>query len=180
MGGARQADSAIGFRLMALMYRVRDLLQDPRRILEIARLGEGMTVADYGCGPGSFTIPAAQIVGDGGRVYAIDIHPLAISSVRERAAKNGLRNVEAIPVRGYDTGIEASSIDRVLLIDTIHRIDDPDALFRELRRILKPDGLLFMHKGHMPIAEQRDLVEKSGLFEVVESQGLTILAVPRA
>jgi len=179
MTSHRRADGAIGFRLMTLMYRVRDLLQDPRRILDMAQLREGMRVADYGCGPGSFSIPAAQLVGDGGRVYAIDIHPLAISSVRQRASKKRLRNVEAILVQGYDTGIDASSIDRVLLIDTIHRIEDPGALFRELRRILRPDGLLFMHKGHMPIAEQRDLVEKSGLFEVTESQGLTILAVPR-
>jgi ubiquinone/menaquinone biosynthesis C-methylase UbiE len=165
---------------MALMYRVRDLLQDPRRILEMAQLKKGMRVADYGCGPGSFTIPAAQVVGDAGKVYAIDIHPLAISSVRQRASRKGLGNVEAILVRAYNTGIEASSIDRVLLIDTIHRIEDPDALFRELRRILKPDGLLFMHKGHMSMSEQRDLVERSGLFEVRESQGLMILAVPRA
>jgi ubiquinone/menaquinone biosynthesis C-methylase UbiE len=175
-----RVDSAIGFRLMTLMYQVRDLLQDPRRILETARLGPGMKVADYGCGPGSFTIPAAEIVGEGGRVYAIDIHPLAISSVRDRAAKKALVNVETILVRGYDTGIEASSIDRVLLIDTIHRIEDPEALLREIRRILKPDGLLFMHKGHMPMPEQRELVETSGLFEVAKSQDLTILAVPRA
>lgn len=180
MSGTTRVDSAIGFRLMTLMYWVRDLTQDPRRILDTARLGQGMRVADYGCGPGSFTIPAAQIVGDGGRVFAIDIHPLAISSVRERASKKGLRNVEAILVRGYDTGIEASSIDRVLLIDTIHRIEDTGALFREIRRILKPDGLLFMHKGHMPMPEQRDLVEKSGFFEVVEFEGLTILAARRA
>jgi ubiquinone/menaquinone biosynthesis C-methylase UbiE len=179
MTSHRRADSAMGFRLMTLMYWVRDLLQAPRHILDTAQLGEGMKVADYGCGPGSFTTPAAEIVGDGGMVYAIDIHPLAISSVRQRATRKGLRNVEAILVQGYDTGIEASSIDRVLLIDTIHRIEDPDALFRELHRILKPDGLLFMHKGHMPIAEQRDLVERGGRFEVTESQGLTILAAPR-
>jgi ubiquinone/menaquinone biosynthesis C-methylase UbiE len=164
---------------MAAMYWARDLLQDPRRILDTAQLREGMRVADYGCGPGSFTIPAAQLVGDGGKVYAIDIHPLAISSVRERAVKRGLRNVEAILVQGYDTGIEASSIDRVLLIDTIHRIENTGALMRELHRILKPDGLLFMHKGHMPMPEQRGLVETSGLFEVTEAQGLTILASPR-
>jgi ubiquinone/menaquinone biosynthesis C-methylase UbiE len=176
----RRADSAIGFRLMELMYRIRDLLQDPRRILDMAQLREGMRVADYGCGPGSFAIPAALIVGDGGRVYAIDIYPLAISSVRERASKKGLRNVEPILVQAYDTGIEASSIDRVLLIDTIHRIEDTDTLFREIRRILKPDGLLFMHKGHIPMSEQRTLVEGSGLFEVRESQDLTILAAPRA
>jgi len=180
MAGATRVDSAIGFRLMTLMYWVRDLMQDPRRILDTARFEQGMKVADYGCGPGSFTIPAAQIVGDGGRVFAIDIHPLAISSVRERASKKGLRNVEAILVRGYDTGIEASSIDRVLLIDTIHRIEDTGALFREIHRILKPDGLLFMHKGHMPMPEQREIVEESGLFKITEAQGLMILAAPRA
>jgi ubiquinone/menaquinone biosynthesis C-methylase UbiE len=179
MGRASRTESATGFRLMAAMYWVRDLLQDPRRILDTAQLKEGMHVADYGCGPGSFTIPAAQLVGDGGKVYAIDIHPLAIDSVRKRASKRGLGNVEAILVQGYDTGIEASTVDRVLLIDTIHLIEDPSALLRELRRILKPDGLLFMHKGHMAMPEQRDLVERSGLFQVTEAQGLTILAAPR-
>jgi ubiquinone/menaquinone biosynthesis C-methylase UbiE len=179
MAETTRVDSAVGFRLMTLMYRVRDLLQDPRRILESARLERGMNVADYGCGPGSFTIPAAGIVGKTGKVHAIDVHPLAISSVRSRAAKKGLGNVEAILVKGYDTGIDGSSIDRVLLIDTIHRID-PDAFFREVHRILKPDGLLFIHKGHMPMPDQRRLVEDSGLFDIVESNDLTILAAPRS
>lgn len=87
MAGTTRVDGAIGFRLMTLMYLVRDLLQDPKRVLESTALARGMNVADYGCGPGSFAIPAAQIVGDGGKVYAIDIHPLAIDSVRESAAK---------------------------------------------------------------------------------------------
>jgi ubiquinone/menaquinone biosynthesis C-methylase UbiE len=143
-------------------------------------LASGMKVADCGCGPGSFALPAAKIVGDGGSVFAIDIHPLAINSVREKAAGKGLRNVEAILVQGYDTGIQAASLDRVLLIDTIHCIEDTEALFQDIRRILKPGGLLFMHKGHMPMPEQRELVEGSGLFDVAESQNLTILAVPRA
>jgi cyclopropane fatty-acyl-phospholipid synthase-like methyltransferase len=38
---------------MTLMYLVRDLLQNPRRILDKAQLGEGMNVADCGCGPGN-------------------------------------------------------------------------------------------------------------------------------
>ena len=71
MRGLRRAESAIGFRLMELVYRFRDLLQDPRHILDVAKLGEGMRVADYGCGPGSFTIPAALIVGDGGTRRAL-------------------------------------------------------------------------------------------------------------
>jgi len=172
----RQPESDVAFRLMALTYRFRDLFQDPRRSLEKARLGRGMSVVDYGCGPGSFTIPAAKLVGPEGKVFAVDIHPLAIKSVRDKARKKGLQNVETILVRGYDTGIAASSVDRVLLIDTIHSIEDPEALFREIHRMLKPDGLLFMEKGHMAILEQKKTLENTGLFRITESQGLMILA----
>jgi ubiquinone/menaquinone biosynthesis C-methylase UbiE len=179
MAKERKHESDIAFRLMALTYVLRDLFQNPRRSLENARLGRGMSVVDYGCGPGSFTIPAAELVGHEGKVFAVDIHPLAVSSVRRKASRKGLENVQTILVRGYDTGVEASSVDRVLLIDTIHSIEDPEALFREIHRMLKPDGLLFMEKGHMPISDQRELVQNSGLFEVVESQGLMILAAPR-
>jgi len=175
----KEPESNIAFRLMALTYKLRDLFQDPRRSLEKARLGNGMSVVDYGCGPGSFTIPAAELVGPKGKVFAVDIHPLAIKSVGEKARQKGLENVETILVRGYDTGIAASTVDRVLLIDTIHAIDDPDALFHEINRMLKPDGVLFMEKGHMPISDQKKLVEDSGLFEIVESQDLMILATPR-
>ena len=179
MASQKKLESDLAFRLMTFVYRFRDLLQDPRRSLEKARLGQGMSVVDYGCGPGSFTIPAAELVGQEGKVFAVDIHPLATTSVRRKASRKGLQNIETVLVRGYDTGIEASSIDRVLLIDTIHLIDDPDALFREIRRMLKPDGLLFMEKGHMAMSRQKELVAKTGLFQIVESERLMILATPR-
>jgi ubiquinone/menaquinone biosynthesis C-methylase UbiE len=108
----------------------------------------------------------------------VDIHPLAIRNVGEKARRKGLQNVETILVKGYDTGIQDSSIDRVLLIDTIHLIKDPDALFREIHRMLKPDGLLFMEKGHMAMSEQKEILTKTGLFRITESQGLMILAAP--
>ena len=179
MASDKKRESDLAFRLMTLIYKLRDLLQNPRRSLEEARLTKGMSVVDYGCGPGSFTIPAAELVGHEGRVFAVDIHPLATSTVEQKASRKGLQNVETVLVRGYDTGIEASSVDRVLLIDTIHLIDDPAALFREIHRMLKPDGLLFMEKGHMAMSEQKSIVEKSGLFKITESQDLMILAAPQ-
>jgi ubiquinone/menaquinone biosynthesis C-methylase UbiE len=109
----------------------------------------------------------------------VDIHPLAIRNVEEKARRRGLQNVEAILVQGYDTGIGESSIDRVLLIDTIHAIDDPDALFREIHRMLKPDGLLFMEKGHMAMSEQKEVLTNTGLFQVREAEGLMMLASPQ-
>jgi ubiquinone/menaquinone biosynthesis C-methylase UbiE len=180
MAREKRRESDIAFRFMTLGYKLRDLFQNPRRSLEKARLREGMSVVDYGCGPGNFTIAAAELVGGKGRVFAVDIHPLAIRAVKQRASRKGLRNVETVLVQGYDTGIGESSVDRVLLIDTIHLIEDPDALFREIHRMLKPDGLLFMEKGHMAMSEQKDVVEKDGLFKIVESQGLMILAAPQA
>jgi len=180
MAREKKRESDIAFRLMTLTYKLRDLFQNPRRSLEKARLREGMSMVDYGCGPGSFTIPAAELVGGKGKVFAVDIHPLAIRAVKQKASRKGLENVETALVRGYDTGIEESSIDRVLLIDTIHLIEDPDALFREIHRMLKPDGLLFMEKGHMAMSEQKKTVEGTGLFKIVESQGLMILAAPQA
>jgi hypothetical protein len=44
--------------------------------------------------------------------------------------------------------------------------------------MLKPDGLLFMEKGHMAMSEQKDIVERTGLFKITESEGLMILAAP--
>jgi ubiquinone/menaquinone biosynthesis C-methylase UbiE len=179
MASEKKRESDLAFKLMTLTYKFRDLLQNPRRSLEKARLTKGMSVVDYGCGPGSFAIPAAELVGHEGKVFAVDIHPLAISAVKQKASRKGLQNVETVLVRGYDSGIEKSSIDRVLLIDTIHSIDDPEALLREIHRMLKPDGLLFMEKGHMAMSEQKHIVEKSGLFKITESQGLMILAAPQ-
>jgi ubiquinone/menaquinone biosynthesis C-methylase UbiE len=178
MASEKKPESDFAFRAMTFLYRFRDLLQNPRRSLEKARLGKGMSVVDYGCGPGSFTIPAAELVGEKGKVFAVDVHPLAIDSVGRKASRKGLQNVETILVQGYDTGIKESTIDRVLLIDTIHLIEDPEALFGEIHRMLKPDGLLFMEKGHMPMAEQKSTVEQTGLFKITESQGLSILAAP--
>jgi ubiquinone/menaquinone biosynthesis C-methylase UbiE len=179
VGRDKKLQSDVGFRLMALAFKLRDLVSDPRRSLEKARLGEGMSVVDYGCGPGSFAIPAAELVGQKGRVVAVDILPLAVEMVEDKASQKKLDNVRTVLVQGYDTGVETSSVDRVLVIDTIHAIEDPGALFREIHRMLKPDGLLFMEKGHMAMSEQRRVLEETGLFNVVESQRLMMLATPQ-
>ncbi len=155
--------SNLHFRLMAFALKFRDLLRPPQRLLRKARLERGMYVVDYGCGPGGFTIPATELVGPEGKVFAVDIHPLAIESVKRKASRKALENIETILVEGYYTGIRESSIDRVLLIDTFAQIQDREALLRELHRVLKGDGLLLMAREHMSISQQKGIVMKSGL-----------------
>ena len=68
----------------------------PVDLLVQSGLSEGMTVVDYGCGPGFLTLPAARVVGREGRVYAVDVEPSMVALVAERAVEAGLRNVDAL------------------------------------------------------------------------------------
>jgi cobalt-precorrin-6B (C15)-methyltransferase len=53
-------------------------------------------VLDFGCGSGTYTIPAAKAVGATGRVYALDINPRALDRVERKAERAGLRNIVRI------------------------------------------------------------------------------------
>ena len=67
--------------------------QNPEDILSEIGLRHGMTFADIGCGQGFFTVPAAKIVGDSGKVYASDISETNIQKLREKACLERLKNV---------------------------------------------------------------------------------------
>jgi ubiquinone/menaquinone biosynthesis C-methylase UbiE len=68
----------------------------PDELLLRSGLSDGMTVVDYGCGPGFFTLPAANVVGPQDLVYAVDIEPRMVALVADRAAKSGHQNVRAV------------------------------------------------------------------------------------
>ena len=167
------------FKGMMWLFKLIDLIWNPRHHIEKIPLREGMTIVDYGCGPGRYSIPIAKLVGPNGKVFAVDIQALAISTIKEKAARESLTNVEAILVDSYDTGIQKSSIDLVLLVDTFHMISDHDTLFREIHQILKQGGHLFMDPGHMKMSRAREIVENTGLFTIVECQGKDMLLAPR-
>ncbi len=156
--------SNLHFRFMSLGIRFRDLFMPPRNILEEADIVPGGCVLDYGCGPGSYAIDVAQLVGESGKVYALDIHPLALQSVRNRASKKNFTNVVTI-LSDCATGLESESIDVVLFYDTLHTLGDPDAVLQELHRVLKPHSSLSFSDHHM---EEPDILSKmteGGLFE---------------
>jgi 2-polyprenyl-3-methyl-5-hydroxy-6-metoxy-1,4-benzoquinol methylase len=75
--------SDMSFRGMTFLFKVIDFLFPyiGRRVKKFG-IKEGMTVVDYGCGPGRYAVKFAELVGDNGRVYAVDIHELAIAAVK--------------------------------------------------------------------------------------------------
>jgi ubiquinone/menaquinone biosynthesis C-methylase UbiE len=163
-------NSNIGFRALSVRLWLRERRGHPERRLQAAGLRAGHIVLDYGCGIGSFSLPAAQLVGPRGQVHALDIHPLAVQTVRRRAARRGLSNVQTVQ-SDCDTGLPDSSVDVVLLYDVFHAVTDQGRLLRELHRILKPDGCLSVVPDHMSEDRLLQTLAAEGLFALESRRG---------
>ena len=130
------------FKGMSLFLKVRDVFYKPKKILMCsAILKPGSIVLDYGCGPGSYSIESAQAVGEAGKIYSLDIHPLAIENVQKLASERGLTNIETI-LSDCKTSLPAESVDVVLLYYTFHYLKNSDLVLKELHRVMKSEGIL--------------------------------------
>ena len=147
------------------MYKFRDLLFPRRSILKEVGIQPGFHVLDYGCGPGSYLIPLAELVGRSGRIHALDVHPHAIQMVQDIASRKRLENVETI-LSDCRTGLPDKSMDVVLLYDTFHDLSDPDGVLTELHRVLKPNGILSFSDHHMKENEITSKVTERELFRL--------------
>lgn len=114
----------------------------PEKLLRELGLHEGMTIADIGCGPGFFTIPAAQIVGPTGVTLAADIQGEMLSAVRSRALEHGLTNVRIVKTNDREIPIPPGTCDFALLAFTLHEIEHRASFLHRAARALKPGGRL--------------------------------------
>ena len=133
------------FRLLAPVMdsRFRYRFFDPVKTLRGAGIRHGERVLEVGCGTGFFTIPAAKLVGDGGRLYAVDPHPLAIQEVSATVQSAGLANVTVIRGDAMRTGLASGCVDLVLLFGVIPAPVLPlDRLLPEMHRVLRWEGTL--------------------------------------
>jgi len=132
-------------------------------ILREVGIKQGAHVLDYGCGPGSYVVPVAELVGESGRIYALDANPLAVRAVEGLAAKKCLSNVQTI-LSDCDTGLPPASINVVLLCDVLHDLDNRDLVLAELFRVLKSGGILSVSDHHMKRDEIIARLTGKGLF----------------
>ncbi|MBN1152850.1 MAG: class I SAM-dependent methyltransferase [Dehalococcoidia bacterium] len=170
-------DSEFGYRAMALSYKVRDALRPRVPYLREAGITEGMSVLDFGCGPGGYVVPAAQMVGTGGRVYALDVRQSALTMSLDRASKLGLANVETI-LSDCATGLANDSLDVVLLYDIVHDLAYPSVILAELHRVLKPQGILSSHDHHLQAEVLKRVIESGGLFHLSKIGARTLTFAP--
>ncbi|MDO9545955.1 MAG: methyltransferase domain-containing protein [Pelolinea sp.] len=162
--------SSFSFHLMDLTFRVVDFFFRPyidKRVKKFD-IREGMTVVDYGCGPGRYTIRFSRIMGEMGKVYAVDIHDLAITAVKRKITKEGLGNVKPVLASGYDSGLPDCCADVVCAIDMFFVIKKPSEFLGELKRIVKSDGMLVIDDGHQSREETKRKILNSDHWEIKE------------
>ena len=140
----------------------------PEGLLEEASLCPGMTVVDYGCGPGLLTLLAAEAVGSDGTAYALDIHKGMVALVESRAAEAGLVNVTALLNDGPQAPLPDGVADVILCTLVFHykeSSDERQVLADDLARLLRPGGcaMLVQWDDRAPYEETRDLLTTAGL-----------------
>ncbi|NHJ47641.1 MAG: class I SAM-dependent methyltransferase [Asgard group archaeon] len=118
---------------------------------------QGDYVFDFGCGSGTYTLPAAEVVGSKGKVFAIDVEQVCIDEIKDSLITNQLKEI-VVPIKtdgGFSFPIESNSIDFALFVDVIgviihHKksLKAIEDLFLEIVRLLKSSGIvaiLFKH-----------------------------------
>lgn len=152
---------------------LRRLLHNPEQILG-GLIGAGQIVADVGCGMGYFSVPMAKLVGEGGRVLAIDLQQEMLDALRRRAAR---QNVDACihyhlaqPGR---IGL-AEPVDFVLAFWMVHEVRDPAAFLAEIKGMLKPGGRFLMVEPKIHVSQA--CFEKN--VEIARAVGLEPVARP--
>jgi SAM-dependent methyltransferase len=108
----------------------------------LGRLAPGEDVLDIGCGAGTDTLVAAQMVASGGRVIGIDMTPEMLSRARAAAAEIGATNVDFVEGDVEELPFPAENVDVVISNGVIDLIPDKDAVFSEIFRVLRPGGRL--------------------------------------
>jgi len=161
--------SNLDFKMMATIFSIRDKFNKPIEILKKTQIGSGSHVLDYGCGPGSFSIASAELVGPSGKVFAADMHPLAIKKVNKKAAKKGLDNIITIQTH-CNTNLDAKSLDVVFCFDTFHSINHPEDVLGEFQRILKDEGILYIMDHHLTDDEAISGITATNLFKFLEKK----------
>ncbi len=127
------------------MSHPEDLVMDPATILQQCHIPSTADVADFGCGPGIFSIPLAQITS--GTVYCFDVLESALEAVKNRAYIMGINNIvtqrsnlEKLHGSGLKDGAVAHIVMRKILVQN----DDKPTLFAEAFRVLQEKGVLLV------------------------------------
>jgi len=154
-----------------LLHPLRGWLQPVGAILDKFGLRPGATVLELGPGPGYFTAEAARIVGPEGRVVCVDLQPGMLQMLAGRLEEASVRNACLLAGDATRLPLAGASVDAAFLVTVLGEIPDRPQALTELRRVLKPGGVLSFSESltdpdYVFQASLRDLCRAMGFREL--------------
>src|SRR5687767_143988 len=131
----------------------RDNRNEATTVMDLAGVGDGMTVADIGAGEGYYTVRLAERVGPRGRVLAQDIDREALDRLGQRVLRERLDNVSVRLGTPDDPKLPENSFDRVFMVHMYHEVQEPYAFLWRMRSALRKGGQVIVVDVDRPTDE---------------------------
>jgi ubiquinone/menaquinone biosynthesis C-methylase UbiE len=160
--------------IKALEDPARDAYQKPHEVIEALALKPGEIIADIGAGSGYFSLLMAQHVGAEGHVYAVDVSADMLRHLNARIRDGGVLNVSTI-LAPPDDPLLPRAVDRFVIVDVWHHIDDQPAYLAAMKNRLKPGGQVVMidfQKRDLPVGPPASMkIAREDLIAQMEKHG---------
>ena len=141
-------------------------------------IADGSRVADLGAGGGWFTIRLARRVGPNGVVYAEDIQPQMLESIKRRVEREQLQNVRTVLGQAAHPNLPPGELHAVLIVDTFNAFEEPVVVLQRVRESLRPGGRVgiieYKKDGHGPGPLMEDRVDAEVVVEAARAAGLRL------
>ena len=152
----------------------RKIIQNPNKILK-PYITAGMTILDFGCGPGFFSIEAAKLTGVKGAVYSVDLQEKMLDIVKKKIENTELKNIIRLSKCGEsEIGVDAQ-VDFILMFYMFHELPKQEDTLKQKKTILKPNGKILIAEPKFHVSKKE--FEKSKQLAV--NSGFKIIAAPK-
>jgi len=144
----------------------REAWQKVDQIFAALGVRPGATVADVGAGDGFFTTRLSRAVGPDGRVFAVDVDEAALTRLRQRLEREGIRNVFVVKGTPADPRLPEQTLDAALIVNAYHEMAEHQQMLSALRSALKPDGKLAIVEPITDARRARSRAEQTKAHEI--------------
>jgi ubiquinone/menaquinone biosynthesis C-methylase UbiE len=146
--------------------------EDCESMLKALGVKPGATICDMGCGNGFYTLKLAEMVGDKGLVYAVDIQQEMLRLLESRAEQTNLKNIKPVLGSLIDPRLPEGKLDLILCVDVYHEFSHPEHMLVAMRKALKKDGRLVLvefrkEDPNVPIKELHKMSKEQILKELI-------------
>ncbi len=117
---------------------------NPQNVVSQMGLRNGQVVADLGSGAGFFSIAAAKIVGNTGKVFSVDVQQPKLTAVSSAASQQGIKNIQLVQadLEVPIAGIHDATCDAVIMASILHEVKNRPELLKNAYRVLKTGGMV--------------------------------------